>query len=83
MAISKTEKKKLCSGCRSERYNMGVGFQETSRDTPVSCEECWSLSSARICNKMVYYSPSDIKPHRKTRTLTCWHNNFGYGEQVK
>ena len=83
MSISKTDKKKLCSGCRSERYNMGVGYQETNRDTPVSCEECWSLSGSRIVNKLIYYSPNDYEPHLRTRTLSCWHNNMGYGEVIK
>lgn len=83
MSLSKTEKKKLCAGCRANRYNMGRGFQESSIDTAVTCDECWHLKSAKLCNKEVYYSPGDYKPTRRTRTLDCWHNNMGYGKIVK
>ena len=83
MTISKTEKKKLCSGCRSERYNMGVGYQEDPRAAPVGCKECWSLATAKVCNKLVYRTPSAIKPYLKKHTLTCWHDELGYGEVIK
>jgi hypothetical protein len=83
MALSKLEKKKLCSGCRANRYNMGVGYQESKIDAPVTCDECWSLSSATLCNKLIYYSPNDYKPTKKYRTLSCWHNDMGHGEIVK
>jgi hypothetical protein len=82
MSISKESKKKLCSGCRSERYNMGIGYQETSKDVPVTCKECWSLASARVVTKGVYYSAGQYRPYR-LRTLSCWHNEFGYGEAIK
>lgn len=81
--MTKTEKKRLCSGCRSERYNMGVGFQENELAAPVTCKECYSFATAKVCNKLVYYSPGDYRPHLKKRTLSCWHNEMGYGERTK
>lgn len=81
--MTKTEKKKLCSGCRSERYNMGTGFQENDLAAPVTCKECWSLATARIVNKLVYSSPGSYKPYLKKHTLSCWHDEMGYGEVKK
>ena len=83
MTLSKLEKKKLCCGCRANGYNMGVGYRESINDSVVSCDECWHLSAAKVCNKLIYYSPGDYVPTRKERTLTCWHNNMGYGQIVK
>jgi hypothetical protein len=83
MSISKSEKKKLCAGCRSERYNMGVGYQEDSTAALVTCQECWSLDSAKLCNKLVYLTVSSAKPYLKKHTLTCWHDELGYGEVIK
>jgi hypothetical protein len=76
MALSKAEKKKLCVGCRDNRYNMGVGYQESSVDAAVTCKECWSLASATLTDKMVYYSVNDVKPTLRTRTLSCWHKQL-------
>jgi hypothetical protein len=69
--LSKSEKKKLCSGCRNNRYNMGKGYQETEHDAVVSCDECWSLEDASVCVKDVYYSPSQVKPIKR-KALSCW-----------
>jgi hypothetical protein len=81
--MTKTEKKKLCSGCRSERYNMGVGYQETNIDAPVTCKECWNFKTAKVCNKLVFYSPNDVNPHLRKHTLSCWHNELGFGERAR
>lgn len=77
--MRKSEKKKLCVSCHDNRYNMGVGFQETSFDAVVTCGECWSLPSAKIVNKLVYYSVGDYKPTLRKGTLSCWHNEIGSG----
>ena len=42
MALSKSEKKKLCSGCRNDRYNMGKGYQETGNDDTTLVETATS-----------------------------------------
>ena len=55
MALSRSEKLKRCSGCRANRYNMGIGYQEGPSDAPVTATECWHLKSAQSANKMVYY----------------------------
>ncbi len=81
--MTKTEKKRLCSGCRSERYNMGEGYQENELAAPIHCKECYSLATAKVCNKLVYSSPGSYKPYLKKHTLTCWHDEMGYGERVK
>ena len=84
MALSKTEKKKRCVGCRANRYNMGAGYVENPKyDAVVTCDECWHLKTARAANKLVYYSTSDIKPTRRNGTLSCWHNNIGSGTIIK
>ena len=75
MTLSKAEKKRRCQGCRNNRYNMGAGYVERKGiDAPVTCSECWSLATATAANKLIYYSPNDIKPTLKRGTLSCWHN---------
>jgi len=81
--ISNKAKKELCIGCRANRYNMGRGYRESEIDAIVTCDACWSLSKAKVVNKLVYYSPADIKPRLRKRTLSCWHNGCGYGEIQK
>lgn len=44
---TKDQAKKLCAGCRNDRYNMGHGYQETEADAPVASEYCWSLHPGR------------------------------------
>lgn len=73
MAISKREKKKLCAGCRNNRYNMGVGFCERPGiDAVVTSDECWSLESATVV-KMKMVSVSQTPPWNQTpiKTLSC------------
>jgi hypothetical protein len=78
--ISKTEKLRRCVGCRNNRYNMGKGFQESPFDAMVTCDECWNLADATICNKQVYYSPNDVVYHLRKHTLSCWCNDMGFGK---
>jgi hypothetical protein len=82
VTLSTAEKKRRCIGCRANRYNMGRGYQESGVDAPVTVDQCWHLKSARAANKKVYYSPSDINLTLRKGTLTCWHNNFGYGSEA-
>jgi hypothetical protein len=82
MPLSKAAKLKLCSGCRDNRYNQPAGYRETSIDAPVSGDGCYSLANATLCNKMVYYSSSQTAPTLRERTLSCWHNDFGYGTNL-
>ena len=81
--MTKTEKLKLCSGCRSERYNMGMGYRENELAAPVGYKICWSFATAKVVNKLVYSSPGSYKPYLKKHTLSCWHNEMGYGETTK
>jgi late competence protein required for DNA uptake (superfamily II DNA/RNA helicase) len=81
MALSKSEKRKRCSGCRSNYYNMGRGYCGGPHDATVTCDECWNLKSATACHKLVHYSPSEVKPHLKLDTLSCWHNELGSGQR--
>lgn len=84
MPLSKSQKKQLCSGCRANRYNMGRGYVENPGiDAVVTVDECWHLASATVVSKLVYYSPGDYRPSKKPRTLSCWHNEMGYGQTVK
>jgi hypothetical protein len=73
MMTTKSEKKKLCSGCRNNRYNMGVGFVERQGiDAVVTCNECWSLATAKIV-KRKRVSISQVPPwtQKPIKTLSC------------
>lgn len=68
------EKKKMCVGCRNNRYNMGVGFVERAGiDAPVTVDECWHLKSATIVKKRLV-SISQVPPWRnvKSKYLSCF-----------
>ena len=40
--------KRLCSGCRDNRYNMGSGYRERPGiDAPVTCDHCWHLDPTK------------------------------------
>ncbi len=81
--MKKSEKKQLCTDCHDNRYNMGRGYcEQPGLDAPVTCDECWHLRTARIVDKLVYYSPNDYDPTLRAGTLTCWHNNFGTGDVI-
>ena len=79
MSLSKQEKLRRCAGCVANRYNMVAGYQETVLDAPVNGDGCYSLATAKTCNKWVYYSINDRKPTIRSATLSCWHNILGYG----
>lgn len=73
MTISKLAKKKLCSGCRNNRYNMGVGFVERPGiDAVVTCNECWSMKTAKVVMKK-RVSVSQVPPwtQKPIKTLSC------------
>jgi hypothetical protein len=71
--MNKAQKRKLCSGCRNNRYNMGKGYQESGIDAPVTCSECWNLKDARVISKRVV-SISQRPPftNAKQKVLSCW-----------
>lgn len=72
--MKKSEKKKMCSGCRNNRYNMGRGFVENAGiDAIVTCDECWNLESATVVMKkrvsLSQYPPFTQKP---IKVLSCY-----------
>jgi len=71
--MNKADKKKLCSGCRNNRYNMGLGYRESSVDAVVTCTECWSLEDAKVIKAQIV-SVSRRPPFTgpKVKTLSCW-----------
>jgi hypothetical protein len=72
--MTKNEKKKLCSGCRNNRYNMGKGFCERPGiDAPVTSEECWSFKSAKVVKKKIV-SVSQRPPwnQKPRKVLSCF-----------
>lgn len=72
--MTKNEKKKMCSGCRNNRYNMGVGYSErTGIDAVVTCEECWSLETAKVVlKKMVSISQQPPFTQKPIKVLSCY-----------
>lgn len=53
-------KANVCSGCRHNRYNQGVGYAEREGiDAPVTVDKCWSLT------------PDNIKYSRRAKTYYC------------
>jgi hypothetical protein len=74
MAISKSEKKKMCIGCRNSRYNMPAGFSERPGiDAPVEGTGCWNFSSAKIVmRRMVSYSQRPPWKQPKRKVLSCY-----------
>jgi len=71
--MSKAEKRKLCVGCRNNRYNMGRGFVERAGiDAVVDVDECWSLKRARVVTKKrVSISQAPPWNQSPTKTLDC------------
>lgn len=66
--------KKLCSGCRNERYNFGKGFVEREGiDAPVTCTQCWSFEDAKIVKKKIV-SISQVPPwkNKPVWVLSCY-----------
>lgn len=72
--MTKNEKKKMCSGCRNDRYNMGVGFVERQGiDAPVTCEECRYLKEAQVVKrKRVSISQTPPWRQKATKVLSCY-----------
>lgn len=72
--LSKADKKKLCEGCRNNRYNMGKGFVERPGiDAVVTVDECWSFKTAKVVlKKKVPYSMTPPWLLKPVTTLSCW-----------
>jgi hypothetical protein len=73
MTVSKAEKKKLCVGCRNNRYNMGPGYcEQPGIDAVVTCDECWLLAGAKVVMKK-RVSMSQVPPWTQApiKTLSC------------
>ena len=71
--ISLANKKKMCSGCRNNRYNQPAGFRETENDVPVTGEGCWSLKDAVVVKKrLVSYSQRPPWKQSKSKYLSCY-----------
>ena len=72
--MNKADKKKLCAGCRNNRYNMGAGYCERPGiDAPVTCDECWNLASARVVQrKLVPISQTPPWTQIPLRMLSCY-----------
>jgi len=57
-------KEKVCPGCRYNRYNLGVGYQESEHDAPVTVTECWVIQTCPQYN-------------RRSKTWLCmWHPGY-------
>ena len=75
MPLTKTEKRKLCSGCRQDFYNgnnnMGIG-------------ECWNLKTAKLVKryKIYWWTPMDKASNfKEVKVLSCYsdlENGHGY-----
>jgi len=44
-------KQEVCPGCDYNRYNLGIGYQETEYDAPVTVTECWAIRTAPQYNR--------------------------------
>jgi len=64
--LSKTEKRRRCSGCHDEYYHSHVEGG------------CYSLKNARAAHLLVYYHTNNVKRILRKDSLDCWHN-FAYG----
>lgn len=77
--MNKSDKKKMCAGCRNNRYNMGRGYTERPGiDAVVTVDECWHLSSAKVVMKK-RVSMSQVPPwtQKPIKTLSCM-SEVGY-----
>jgi hypothetical protein len=66
MALSKLEKKKLCSGCRQNFYN---------GNNPHGIKECWNLSSAKLVTryKIGWWVPCNKASNfEEVKVLSCY-----------
>jgi hypothetical protein len=78
------EKLKRCIGCHNNYYNHEAGWKGPGPgDVKVDGKGCWYLNTAKACNKLVYYSTSDVKQSLRKNTLTCWQNNISRGTIIK
>ena len=58
-------RKEMCQGCRNNFYN---------GNNNLGVEECWSFSTAEVCDKIGYHSIHSVKhDETKIKTLNCWH----------
>ena len=71
--MNKSDKKKMCAGCRNNRYNMGNGFVERAGiDAVVTVDECWSLETAKVVlKKRVSISQTPPFLQKPQKTLDC------------
>ena len=58
--------KRMCSGCRDDRYN---------DHSPHGVKECWMFKSATVCNKVGHSSIHRMNGPDvlMVKTLDCWH----------
>lgn len=77
--MNKQDKKRMCSGCRNNRYNMGKGFVEREGiDAVVTVDECWSLKDAKVVlNKRVSISQTPPFTQSPIKVLSCY-SESGY-----
>ena len=71
--------KKMCAGCRNNRYNMGNGFVERAGiDAVVTTDECWGFQSATVVKKkMVSIHQRPPWNQKPTKVLSCF-SQSGY-----
>lgn len=68
MPLSKSEKRKYCSGCRDNFYN---------GNNSLGIKECWCLSSAKLVTryKIWWWTPMDKASNfQEVRVLSCYHD---------
>lgn len=77
--MNKQDKKKMCSGCRNNRYNMGRGFVEREGiDAVVTSDECWNLKDSRVVSKKrVSISQTPPFTQSPVKVLSCY-SESGY-----
>jgi hypothetical protein len=66
MALSKSEKSKMCSGCTSNYYN---------GNNPHGIKECWNLKSAKLVTryKIWWWTPMDKASNfEEVKVLSCY-----------
>lgn len=65
--MTKSEKQKLCAGCRSDFYN---------GKNSVGVKECWSFQAANVVTRYRlgwWTRPTGTDAFSKVKTLTCHH----------
>ena len=65
MPLSKTEKRKMCSGCHSDYYNS---------NNEVGIKECWSLATAKVVKRFRigwWRTPDSKDAFTEVKTLNC------------